>query len=124
MQRKTHPRPTRQNGELEKKVNDKGILSSGSEITKVRGSNGVYYASWSQQSESVSSFGQFVYFEQLLSTSGLFESFVKNCPLSYSSPNAPDKRSVLGTLVLSILRGHTRLRSHEMRTADCFNSFF
>ena len=31
-----------------------------------------------------------------------------SCPLSYSSPNAPDKRSVLGTLVLSILRGHTR----------------
>lgn len=34
--------------------------------------------------------------------------FVQECPLEYRSPNAPDKRAVLGTLMLSILAGHKR----------------
>ena len=31
-----------------------------------------------------------------------------NCPLTYTSNNASDKREVLATLVLSILAGHHR----------------
>jgi hypothetical protein len=33
---------------------------------------------------------------------------VAACPLHYTSPNAPKKRDVLGTMVLSILAGHWR----------------
>jgi len=33
---------------------------------------------------------------------------VADCPLSYTSGNAPEKRDVLGTLVLSVLSGHWR----------------
>jgi hypothetical protein len=40
----------------------------------------------------------------------MFDSWVAACPLHYTSPNAPKKRDVLGTMVLSILAGH---RSHH-----------
>ena len=38
----------------------------------------------------------------------MFDSWVAACPLHYTSPNAPKKRDVLGTMVLSILAGHWR----------------
>jgi len=44
----------------------------------------------------------------LLATTGVYESWLESCPLSYSSGNAPDKRDVLGTWLLSILAGHRR----------------
>jgi hypothetical protein len=40
----------------------------------------------------------------------MFDTWVAACPLHYTSPNAPKKRAVLGTMVLSILAGH---RSHH-----------
>jgi hypothetical protein len=52
--------------------------------------------------------GQLPFFIDLLKTSGLFDAFVADCPLRYSSPNAPGKRDVLGTAMLSMLSGHTR----------------
>jgi hypothetical protein len=38
----------------------------------------------------------------------MFDAFVADCPLHYASPNAPKKRDVLGTAMLSILSGHKR----------------
>ena len=38
----------------------------------------------------------------------MFDNWVAACPLHYTSPNAPKKRDVLGTMVLSILAGHWR----------------
>ena len=52
--------------------------------------------------------GQLVYFTDFLATTGLFDRWVRSCPLSYSSGNAPDKRDVLGPLLLSLLAGHRR----------------
>src|ERR1700674_1042871 len=49
-----------------------------------------------------------VFFIEFLKISGLFENWVKDCPLQYTSPNAPKKRDVLGTILLSILAGHWR----------------
>src|SRR5437016_10324067 len=43
-----------------------------------------------------------------LKTSGVFENWVNDCPLQYTSPNAPQKRDVLGTILLSVLAGHWR----------------
>ena len=31
-----------------------------------------------------------------------------DCPLAYTSPNAPEKRDVLGTTMFSVLAGHKR----------------
>ena len=52
--------------------------------------------------------GQLPFFIDFLKTVGLFEAFVADCPLRYTSPNAPKKRNVLGTAMLSMLAGHKR----------------
>jgi len=52
--------------------------------------------------------GQLVFFAEFLATAGIFERWVEDCPLAYTSPNAPSKRDVLGTLMLAILAGHKR----------------
>jgi hypothetical protein len=62
---------------------------------------------WAPEAE-VSSMGQMAFFIEFLKTSGLFENWVKDCPLQYSSANAPQKRDVLGTILLSVLAGHWR----------------
>src|SRR5450759_5165688 len=57
---------------------------------------------------TVSSLGLMPYFIEFLKTSGLFDKWVEECPLHYTSGNAPKKRDVLGTLVLAVLAGHWR----------------
>jgi Transposase DDE domain group 1 len=52
--------------------------------------------------------GQLPFFIDFLKTAGLFAAFVADCPLRYLSPNAPSKREVLGTAMLSMLAGHRR----------------
>ena len=52
--------------------------------------------------------GQLPFFIDFLKTAGLFDAFVADCPLRYVSPNAPGKRDVLGTAMLSMLAGHRR----------------
>jgi hypothetical protein len=52
--------------------------------------------------------GQLPFFIDFLKVAGLFDAFVADCPLHYTSPNAPKKRDVLGTAMLSILSGHKR----------------
>jgi hypothetical protein len=51
---------------------------------------------------------QWVFFAEFLATTGVFERGVSGCPLEYRSGNAPDKREVLGTLMLRLLAGHRR----------------
>jgi hypothetical protein len=57
---------------------------------------------------AVSALGQMAFFIEFLKTSGLFDAWVNDCPLRYTSPNAPSKRDVLGTILLSVLAGHWR----------------
>jgi hypothetical protein len=52
--------------------------------------------------------GQAVVHGHFLATAGLFEGWVQDCPLRYTSPNAPLTRDVLGTLMLGILAGSRR----------------
>ena len=68
---------------------------------------GKIHLKWSPEG-AVSSMGMMPFFIEFLKTSGLFEKFVEECPLSYTSPNAPRKRDVLGTILLSVLAGHWR----------------
>lgn len=51
--------------------------------------------------------GGLSYFADFLKVTGVFENFVEQCPLIYLSNNAPAKRDVLGTILLSVLEGHT-----------------
>jgi hypothetical protein len=53
-------------------------------------------------------YGQLPFFIEFLKVAGLFDALVADCPLAYTSPNAPDKRDVLGTTMLSVLAGHKR----------------
>jgi hypothetical protein len=53
-------------------------------------------------------YGQLPFFIEFLKVAGLFDALVADCPLAYTSPNAPDKRDVLGTTMLSVLVGHKR----------------
>jgi hypothetical protein len=56
----------------------------------------------------VTALGHLPFFVEFLKQGGLFDNWVAACPLHYTSPNAPKKRDVLGTMVLSILAGHWR----------------
>ena len=53
-------------------------------------------------------YGQLPFFIEYLKAANLFDALVADCPLSYASPNAPERRDVLGTAMLSVLAGHKR----------------
>ena len=53
-------------------------------------------------------YGQLPFFIEYLKAANLFDALVADCPLAYTSPNAPEKRDVLGTAMLSVLAGHKR----------------
>jgi hypothetical protein len=56
----------------------------------------------------VTPFGQLAFFIDYLKQAGLFDAWVADCPLWLTSPNAPRKRDLLGTVLLSVLAGHRR----------------
>ena len=68
---------------------------------------GKVFVKWSAEA-AVSSLGLMPFFIEFLKTSGLFDKWVEGCPLTYTSSNAPSKRDVLGTILLSVLAGHWR----------------
>lgn len=68
---------------------------------------GTVHVQW-EPDGAVSAFGQMIYFIQFLKAAGVFESWVEDSPLRYTSPNAPGKVDVLGTILLSIVAGHCR----------------
>src|SRR5271156_1272136 len=70
---------------------------------------------------TVSSLGLMPFFIEFLKTSGLFDKWVEDCPLHYTSGNAPKVRDVLGTLVLSVLAGHWRYAHISAIRADGVN---
>lgn len=68
---------------------------------------GKIHVEWDPQA-AVTPLGQLPFFISFLKVSGLYDDFVASCPLSYTSPNAPARRDVLGTLLMSVLAGHHR----------------
>ncbi len=56
---------------------------------------------WDPQAP-VTPLGQLIFFAQFLHSSGRFGRWVADCPWSYTSPNAPVVRDVLGTVLLSV----------------------
>jgi len=56
----------------------------------------------------VTALGPLTYFIEFLKTSGLWEKWVADCPLNYTSRNSPKKEEILATVLLSVLAGHKR----------------
>src|SRR5689334_19444223 len=69
----------------------------------------------------VTPLGQLPFFIEYLKQGGLFDGWVADCPLWFSSPNAPRKRDVLGTLLLSVLAGHRRYAHIAALRSDAVN---
>lgn len=68
---------------------------------------GRFQVRWDENG-SASALGQLAFFAEFLEVSGLFERWVKSCPMAYTSGNAPEVCDVLGTWLLSILDGQRR----------------
>ena len=61
------------------------------------------------------------FFIEFLIATGLFDQWVKDCPLNYKSPNGSTPRDILGTWMLSILSGHWRYAHVSAVRADGVN---
>lgn len=68
---------------------------------------GKFQVHWNEAA-AVTPFGQMAFFIQFLNLTGVLDTWIDDCPLTYLSPNAPPRRDLLGTWLLSILAGHTR----------------
>ncbi len=77
---------------------------------------GRVHVEW-DDSALVTPFGQMPFFLEFVKQGGLLDSLVSDCPLHYTSPNAPQKRDVIGTIFLSVLAGHSRYA--HMTTVRC-----
>ena len=73
-------------------------------------------------SAAVTPLGQLAFFAEYLKVGDLFEPWVEQCPVSWTSNNAPNKRDVLGTAVLSILCGHQRYAHINAVRGDTINA--
>ena len=70
---------------------------------------------------AVTSLGQLPFFIEFLKQGGLFDGWVAGCPLFLTSPNAPRKRDILGTVLLSVLAGHRRYAHVTALRCDAVN---
>jgi Transposase DDE domain group 1 len=68
---------------------------------------GPVHVEWDRDA-AMTPLGQLPFFIDFLKASGLFDALVADCPLHYTSPNAPSKRDLVGTTMLSMLAGHRR----------------
>jgi len=69
----------------------------------------------------VTPFGQLAFFIEFLKHTGVFDHYIEKCPLRLISPNAPDNRDILGTILLSVLAGHTRYAHMNIVRTDKVN---
>src|SRR5258708_20939929 len=68
---------------------------------------GKVHVKWSPEA-TVSSLGLMPFFIEFLKTSGLFDKWVEDCPLHYTTGTAPDERDDRGTLWRPARSGHVR----------------
>ena len=80
-----------------------------------------FHVEWDPEAP-VTPLGQLVFFCQFLAAGGLYSPWVRECPLSYSSPNAPAVQDVLGTWVLGTLAGAWRYSHVTAIRGDKVNS--
>lgn len=68
---------------------------------------GRLHVEWDPQA-AVTPLGQLPFFIEFLKTTKLFDELVESCPLEFTSNNASRVRDILGSMMLSVLSGHTR----------------
>ena len=68
---------------------------------------GKVHVEWNPQA-AVTPMGQLSFFINYLKTAELFDPWVHECPLHFSSNNASKPRDILGATLLSVLAGHKR----------------
>ena len=99
--------------EFEQKVLVKAVASALQETEqsamelRVATPGGRYHIRW-DEGGSATALGQLPFFAEFLEVSDIFARWKENCPLTYTSPNAPAIVDVLGTWLLSILDGQRR----------------
>lgn len=81
---------------------------------------GPVHVEWDPEA-AVTSFGHLAFFIEYLKESGRIDAVVADCPLYYTSPNAPSKRDVLGTAMLAILAGQRRYAHIAALRGDTVN---
>ena len=91
------------------------------EAVEVDTYGGKLHIEWDQDA-AVTPIGQLPFFIQFLKLGGRFDPWIHDCPLHYTSNNAPKKIDVLGSLFLSILSGHTRYAHITNLMSDRVNS--
>ena len=104
--------------EGEGSIIDRSIISDQVEVDTY---DGKIFVEWDPNA-AVTPLGQLPFFIQFLKLGGRFEPWVDDCPLTYTSPNAPKKKDVLGSLFLSILSGHNRYAHMTALLSDGVNS--
>lgn len=78
-----------------------------SELLEIDTFDGKLHIEWDPNAR-VTPIGQLPFFIQFLKLGHRYLPWVEDCPLDYESNNAPSKTDVLGSLLLSVLSGHTR----------------
>jgi hypothetical protein len=81
---------------------------------------GRLHVEWDPQAP-VTPMGQLVFFAQFLAAGGLFAAWVRECPLRYTSPNAPKLVDLLGTMAVGVLCGQRRYAHLAALRADTVN---
>lgn len=112
------PKPVHPVGEHQKHNNPSQIQSD--EPLKVDTFGGVIHVEWDPY-QPVTPLGQLPFFIQFLKTANLFEPWVTECPLTFTSPNGPSVRNVLGTLFLAALAGQKRYSHITSMRNDTLN---
>lgn len=98
---------THRKGELLELLKEQDYLLIEDSKLSVDTFGGRVHVEWDPQS-AVTPLGQLPFFIEFLKLGNLLDPWIDDCPLHLMSPNAPSKRDVLGTLLLSILAGHRR----------------
>ncbi len=110
------PKPIHPKGELAEL--SKQLKPASIEIETFEGK---VHVEW-EPGASVTPMGQLPFFIQFLKTGCRFEPWVEDCPIVYTSNNAPKKVNVLGSFLLSILSGHKRYAHISTLTGEGVNS--
>jgi hypothetical protein len=100
------PKLTHPNGEPPKTPEQPDLIKENVRLA-VDTFGGRIHVEWDPQA-AVTPLGQLPFFIEFLKMGNLFDAWVEDCPLHLTSNNAPSNRDILGTLLLSILSGHTR----------------
>ncbi len=82
---------------------------------------GKLFVEWDPDA-AVTPVGPLPFFIEFLKLGDRFKPWVDDCPLTYLSPNAPEKIDVLGSLFLSVLSGHTRYSHMTALLGDGINT--